>query len=347
MKNSSISDKVFEVNLNYVKLQNQTKELFFKCLEEGQDIDYFKAKLEKLWGSLDYSYLDKQIAEYQDEIHEKNVHENVRKEKGITKGIFKLVPIAVILGVDKKFQNVKVREYTTSINSPAYKTDKEEYLKLKVKRYNNQIVPYELHKYDIRYVFDEKTRLFIGEKYKTDEVIGYRYVQPSTYDSMIQNTNLTRSGWNQTLSDGDEVGQGYYYIPNHSFSCPDCIEHQEKPMTKYEVERLVGEAEETEGELLHPNCKCELTFFTERTKLKRINNLGELEEQYHIRQKVNTLTLRKEEVLTDMKIQNMLGNQDEVDKLNQQRNRINKEIRELKEALPTTELQKQVVVISR
>lgn len=324
MKNSSISDKVFEVNLNYVKLQNQTKELFFKCLEEGQDIDYFKAKLEKLWGSLDYSYLDKQIAEYQDEIHEKNVHENVRKEKGITKGIFKLVPIAVILGVDKKFQNVKVREYTTSINSPIYKTDKEEYLKLKVKRYNNQIVPY----YN-----------------KNNQII--RYVQPSTYDSMIQNTNLTRSGWNQTLSDGDEVGQGYYYIPNHSFSCPDCIEHQEKPMTKYEVERLVGEAEETEGELLHPNCKCELTFFTERTKLKRINNLGELEEQYHIRQKVNTLTLRKEEVLTDMKIQNMLGNQDEVDKLNQQRNRINKEIRELKEALPTTELQKQVVAISR
>lgn len=324
MKNSSISDKVFEVNLNYVKLQNQTKELFFKCLEEGQDIDYFKAKLEKLWGSLDYSYLDKQIAEYQDEIHEKNVHENVRKEKGITKGIFKLVPIAAILGIDKKFQNVKVREYTTSINSPIYKTDKEEYLKLKVKRYNNQIVPY----YN-----------------KNNQII--RYVQPSTYDSMIQNTNLTRSGWNQTLSDGDEVGQGYYYIPNHSFSCPDCIEHQEKPMTKYEVERLVGEAEEAEGELLHPNCKCELTFFTERTKLKRINNLGELEEQYHIRQKVNTLTLRKEEVLTDMKIQNMLGNQDEVDKLNQQRNRINKEIRELKEALPTTELQKQVVAISR
>lgn len=324
MKNSSISDKVFEVNLNYVKLQNQTKELFFKCLEEGQDIDYFKAKLEKLWGNLDYSYLDEQIAEYQDEIHEKNVHENVRKEKGITKGIFKLVPIAVILGVDKKFQEVKKREYNTSVNSYAYKSDKEEYLKLKVKRYNNQIVPY----------YNKKNQII-------------RYVQPSTYDSMIQNTNLTRSGWNQTLSDGDEVGQGYYYIPNHSFSCPDCIEHQEKPMTKYEVERLVGEAEETEGELLHPNCKCELTFFTERTKLKRINNLGELEEQYHIRQKVNTLTLRKEEVLTDMKIQNMLGNQDEVDKLNQQRNRINKEIRELKEALPTTELQKQVVAISR
>ena len=41
------------------------------------------------------------------------------------------------------------------------------------------------------------------------------------------------------------------------------------------------------------------------------------------------------------------GNQDEVDKLNQTRNRINKEIRELKEQLPTAEVQKQVVAINR
>ena len=321
MKNSSISNKVFEVNLNYVRLQNQTKELFFKCLAEERDLDYFKAQLEKLWGNLDYSYLDEQIAEYQDEIHEKNTNKE-KTEKGITKGIFTLVPLAVIIGVDKKFQNVKAMEYTNSLKSYAYKVDKDEYLKLKVKKYNNQIVPY--------------------YSQTAGELI--RYVQPSTYDSMIQNKNLTRSGWNQTLSDGDEVGQTYYYIPSHSFSCPECVSHQEKPMTKNEIERIV---DEDATDLLHPNCKCELTFYTERTKLKRIENKGELEEQYHIRQKVNTLTLRKEEVLSDMKIQKMLGNQDEVDKLNEQRNRINKEIRELKEALPTEELQKQVVAINR
>ena len=48
-----------------------------------------------------------------------------------------------------------------------------------------------------------------------------------------------------------------------------------------------------------------------------------------------------------MRIQKSLGNQDEVDKLNQTRNRINKEIRELKEQLPTAELKKQVVAINR
>ena len=332
MKNSSITDKVFAVNLNYVKLQNKTKELFFRCLEEGREIEYFEAELKKIWGNVDYSYLEEQIEEYQAEIHEKNTGEKPEKKKGITKGLFALVPIMVIMSTDNKFQEVKKREYKTSVNSYAYKSDKQEYLKLKIKRYNNQIVPYELHEY-------------VNGK-KTDNVIGYRYVQPSTYNSMIQNTNLTRSGWNQTLNDGDE--EQMFYIPFHSFSCPECIEHQNKPYTRDEIYRLVGEAEEVEGDLLHPNCKCELTFYNKKTKFNKPKySDSELEEQYNIRQKTNTLTLRKEEILSDMKIQERLGNQDEVDKLNQARNRINKEIRELKEQLPSAELQKQVVAINR
>ena len=323
MKNSSINDKVFAVNLNYVKLQNKTKELFFKCLNEERELEYFEAELKKIWGNVDYEYLNEQIEEYQDEIHERNTNEE-KETKGITKGVFALVPILVIMDTDKKFQNVKIREYNTSVNSYAYKSDKEEYLKLKVKRYNNQIVPY--------------------YSKSTGELI--RYVQPSTYNSMIQNTNLTRSGWNQTLDDGDD--DQLFYIPFHSFSCPECIEHQNKKMNREEVYNLVGEVDEIEGDILHPNCKCELTFYDKKTKYNKPKySDSELEEQYHIRQKTNTLTLRKEEILSDIRIQKSLGNQDEVDKLNQTRNRINKEIRELSEALPTAELKKQVVAINR
>lgn len=323
MKNSSINDKVFAVNLNYVKLQNKTKELFFRCLNEEREIEYFEAELKKIWGNTDYEYLNEQIEEYQDEIHERNTDKE-KETKGITKGIFALVPILVIMDTDKKFQEVKKREYNTSVNSYAYKSDKEEYLKLKVKRYNNQIVPY--------------------YSKSTGELI--RYVQPSTYNSMIQNTNLTRSGWNQTLDDGDD--DQLFYIPFHSFSCPECIEHQNKKMDREEVYNLVGEVDEIEGDILHPNCKCELTFYDKKTKYNKPKySDSELEEQYHIRQKTNTLTLRKEEILSDIRIQKSLGNQDEVDKLNQTRNRINKEIRELSEALPTAELKKQVVAINR
>ena len=323
MKNSSINDKVFAVNLNYVKLQNKTKELFFKCLNEERELEYFEAELKKIWGNVDYEYLNEQIEEYQAEIHERNTNEE-KETKGITKGVFALVPALVIMDTDKKFQNVKIKEYNTSVNSYAYKSDKEEYLKLKVKRYNNQIVPY--------------------YSKSTGELI--RYVQPSTYNSMIQNTNLTRSGWNQTLDDGDD--DQLFYIPFHSFSCPECIEHQNKKMNREEVYNLVGEVDEIEGDILHPNCKCELTFYDKKTKYNKPKySDSELEEQYHIRQKTNTLTLRKEEILSDIRIQKSLGNQDAVDELNNMRNKLNKEIKNLQNKLPTAELKKQVVAINR
>ena len=329
MKNSNfIADSVFNVNLHYVRLQNKTKELFFKCLDEERDIDYFKAELEKIWGKADYSYINDKIAEYEAIIHERNIEgKTIIKDipKGEEGSLFSLVPAGVVLGVISKFMRIKEKEYKNSTNSYAYKQDKQEYLKLKVNKYNNQVVPY----------------------YSKDGKI-IRYVQPSTYNSMIHNTNLTRAGWNTTLNDADMVGVSRFWIPYHSFSCPHCMEHQNRLLTKEEVIDLVGFADEAEGDILHPNCKCELVFYDSSTVFNRPSYSDyELEEQYEIRQKTNSLTLKKEEILTDIKIQKRLGNEDEVDKLNQKRNKINKSIRELKEALPTDELKKQVVAINR
>lgn len=324
MKNSNIAENVYQVNLNYVRLQNETKEIFFRCLDEGRELDYFIEQIKELWDNVDYSYLEQQIVEYEAFIHELDTGK--KEAPNFTEKLFALVPVLVIMNMDKKFQNIKTVEYSNSLNSYAYKTAKEEYLKMKVKKYTNQVVPYY-----------SKT---------TGELI--RYVELSTYNSMIQNTNLTRAGWNTTLNDADEMGQDLFIIPFHSFSCPHCMEHQNKILTKDDVIDLVGEADEAEGDILHPNCKCVLTFYRKGVKYKKPNySEGELEEQYQIRQKVNSLTLQKEKLKADMNIQKSLGNQDEVDDLNSQRNRINKEIRTLTEQLPTKELRKQVTAINR
>ena len=328
MKSSNyIAESVYKVNLDYARLQNQTEELFFRCLDEGRDVEYFNQELDKIWGNINHSYMGESIEEYSEIIHERNVsgkQEVEVEEKG--NPLFALVPFSVIIGIEKKFQKLKEREYKRSYESPVYKENKDEYLKLKVSRYNNQIVPY--------------------YSKATGEII--RYVQPSTYNSMIHNTNLTRSGWNQTLEDADRTGQTMFWIPYHPFSCPHCLEHQNRPLTKREIIDIAGTADEVSGDILHPNCKCEITFYGNDTKFNNPKySEGELEEQYDIRQKVNSLTLKKERVVTDMKIQERLGNPDEVDKLNQQRNKINKEIRTLKEELPTDSLKKQVVAIKR
>lgn len=327
MTNSSfIADSVFKVNLNYSKAQNETKELFFRCLDEGRSYDYFKAELEKIWGDTNHTYMDNQLAEYEEIIHERNTGRKEEVEIKKENWLFALVPITAIIAVESKFKRVKEREYKNSQKSYAYKNDKQEYLKKKVAKYTNQTVPY--------------------YSKATGELI--RYVQPSTYASMIHNTNLTRSGWNTTLNDADEVGHTEFWIPYHPFSCVHCLEHQNRILNKNEIIDIAGVADEAEGDILHPNCKCEITFYDEDTIFNRPKySKGELQEQYDVRQKMNSLTLKKEEIATDMKIQKRLGNQDEVDKLNQQRNKINKSIRELQEALPTESLKKQVVAINR
>ena len=343
MKNSSIAESVYRINLEYVRLQNKTKELFFECLENNRDVAYFDRAVRELWGNLDHSFMDQEIEGYQEVIHLQNMQvlgvSNIPNEK--YEEILKLIPVALIVDVENKFIKQKEKEYKSSLKTiqkiesrakddeiSRYTTEvaKDEYLKLKVQRYTNQIVPY----------YSRTT----GKK--------IRDVELSTYASMIHNTNLTRTGWNTTISDADALGYKKYYIPYHSFSCPYCIEHQNRVLTKKEVMNLIGDIEEQEGDILHPNCKCVLTLYDKYIDYKKpMYSRGELEEQYHIRQRVNSLTLEEEKIQTDIDIQRRLGNYDEVDSLQKKLYQVDKTIGELTMALPTNELKKQVVAINR
>ena len=322
MKKSSkyINDKVFKLNKKYSKLQNETEELFFRCLDEGRSVEYFYKKLEDIWGKIDHSFMDNEINEYADLITQNNL-QITGKKKAKNKHI--PIDIAIFLILEKKFMKMIKKRYSSYYNSPAYKRDKEEYLKKKVKSYDNQMIPY----------YDEYGNIV-------------RYVQLSTYLAMRYNTALTRAAWNRTLEDAELLGYSWFWIPPHAFSCKHCVGYQGRPLTIDEVNIYIEEA--NEGDILHPNCKCELLIYTPLTQLVTQNlSMGEVEEYYDIRQKVNSLTLKKDRILTDIRIQGRLGNQDEVDKLNSQRNKINSQIRDLINKLPTNELKRIVTAINR
>ena len=331
MKNSNkyINDSVFKVNQDYSNLQNKTKELFFKCLEEGRSLDYFEKKLEKIWGKAPHDYLVSALNEYSQIIHENNMEmlqeteygEN--NEKAITSFLL-MASALLILKTEKKLKEYNVTQYKKTLKSPVYKSNKTEYLSKKVAKYNDKLVPY----------------------YSKGKVI--RHVEASTYCSMIHNTNMTRVAWNTTLNDADDLGYVNFYIPYHPFSCDECRWHQNRVLTKEDVIDLVGELDERHGDILHPNCKCELLIYRPGVAFNTpMFSDSELNEQYHIRQKLNSLTLEKSKIASDMKIQKGLNAFDEYDKLNQRRNKINKSIRELQEQLPTRALQKQAVAIYR
>lgn len=317
MKNSSfIAESVFEMNLYYTRKQNRTKELFFKCLNEGKSEEYFKEELEKIWGNDNSEYIEKQITIFREQIHKQNT--------GLKLGAITLVGLGIIKLINdtnKQFLKKKIKEFTIRSESPLLESDKQDYLKKLVPKYTSDTVPY----------------------FSNGKLI--REVKPSTYNSMSYNTTLTRNGWVQTLNDGQELRQMLFYIPFHNFSCPHCMQYQERIITYDEAKRYLNNTEEGATEILHPNCKCTLAFYN-NNKLKSID-YGKGEEEYHIRQKVNSLTLSKSEINTDIRIQKYLGNQDKVDELNARRNALNKQIRDLKSQLDTEEKQKQVVAIKR
>lgn len=329
MKSSSIADSVFSVNLKYTRLQNKTKELFFKCLEEEKSVDYFEKELYKIWGTDNSNYIEEEVQQYRAYLHEENTGEVLTKEE---KKKINVVGIVGVVGsialANELFKKAKTKEYKIRIDSYGYKTNKDEYLEKLVPKYTNDIKPYYKQ----------------GQPKTKDNIV--RYVSPSTYNSMTYNTCLTRNGWIQTLNDGNDMGIQYYFIPSHNFSCPYCAEFQEKRMTAKQCHNLLGTADEGETELLHPNCKCELAFYDSGVRFKSLN-YSQIEEEYHIKQKVNTLQLKKEELLSDKKIYKGLGDQGGIDKVNSQIKKVNSSIKELQQALPTTELKKQVVARNR
>ena len=329
MKSSSIADSVFNVNLKYTRLQNKTKELFFKCLEEERSVDYFEKELYKIWGTDNSNYIEEEVQQYRAYLHEENTGEVLNKEE---KKKINVVGIVGVVGsialANELFKKAKTKEYKIRIDSYGYKTNKDEYLEKLVPKYTNDIKPYYKQ----------------GQPKTKNNIV--RYVSPSTYNSMTYNTCLTRNGWIQTLNDGNDMGIQYYFIPSHSFSCPYCAEFQEKRMTAKQCYNLLGTADEGETELLHPNCKCELAFYDSGVRFKSLN-YAQIEEEYHIKQKVNSLQLKKEELLSDKKIYKGLGDQGGIDKVNSQIKKVNSSIKELQSALPTTELKKQVVARNR
>lgn len=321
MKNSSIFESVFKVNKKYAKQQNKTKELFFKCLEEGRSVEYFKAELEAIWGKDDTSYLEEEIIEYEAYLHELHTGKKLDKSEATVIGI---AALGGILATNKLFQRVKEKEYQTRIKSYAYEKNKDEYLKKLVPKYTSDIKPY---------------------RDKDGQVI--RFVKPSTYNSMVYNTTLTRNGWVQTLNDGSDMDIRFYYIPNHPFSCLHCIDHQEVAMTRDECLNLLGTADEGASEILHPNCKCEIAFFDDTTQLKTIDR-NQAEDEYHIREQVLSLQLKKEEIKSDLRIYKSINekwqnSQAEVDKTKAKLEKVNNSIKELQNKLPTEALQKQVI----
>ena len=339
-----IGDSVYLINQHYTELQSKTKVIYFRCLEQERDIDYFNKQVEKLWKDIDHGFMDKQIAKLNELVHDTNIELAVEykvidgKEKLVittntkeykTKDYFKLTPESDFRKVEEKYLQRLESNYKKSLAS-IKKHDKETYIQNKLDIYDeevNQIVAY----------------------YKQDTNSIARYVDIATYLSMLHNVDLTRSGWNTTLRDADRLNMNLFIIPYHDFSCEHCRMYQNRILTRYEVENVLGlEAVEQTGDILHPNCKCTLSLFWHISQIKNIPWTDEEQDQfYKIRQKVNNYSLKINRWITDRSIIEKYGTQKQLDKINKKINNANDKMQELVNTLPTNELKRQVEAIYR
>lgn len=340
MKSSSelISKQVFSVNAFYTKKQNETKILFFKCLKEKKSEEYFSKEVSKIWDGVDHKFMDKQLLKLKELVHSNNVEEalNIGRLKKkydptmdwiIEDEYFRLTPESEFQRFEQRFKNNAEKIYNRSYGSMDSQGDT--YIDDRMKTYNkdvNQVVSY----------FDKAGRVV-------------RQVQLSSYLSMIHNTNLTRAGWNQTIGDSAFLERTSFIIPYHSFSCPHCLAYQNRILSLDEVMEKIGDtAIDSQGDLLHPNCKCTLSIYWDSSQKQTARYTEEeSKELYKLRQKVNTLTLEKSNLRTDMKIYKDLGDEASADKCRQRINAINRTIRDIKKDLPTDELKKQITAIYR
>lgn len=335
-----IDKNVYLVNVRYTKMMNKTKELYFQCLEEGKSKEFFEKEVSKIWDNVDHRFMDKQIAELKALVHNNNVDQAINigrfknKEYLETLGwtfddeYFKLTPESDFKMFEKRFKKNVVTNYEVAHNS-IKNMDKEEYLTKKLSKYDKQV----------------------------NQVVAYyhkggglaHYVKLSTYLAMVHNVDLTRSGWNQTLADAEKLDMNTYIIPYHPFSCLYCYEYQNKPLSAFQVEQIIGtKAQEQVGNVLHPNCKCTLSIYWSPTQISRETMIRqEVDEQYKIRQKVNSLTLSRTNLKTDLKIAKSIGNEGQVDKIKARISKLNKAIRDEVGKLPTESLKKQVKAINR
>jgi len=338
-KSSYIDKNVYLVNVRYTKMMNKTKELYFRCLEEGKSVEYFRSEVSKIWDNVDHRFMQKQIEKLRKMVNESNVDQAInlgRFDKEYLETLlwvmdseyFKLTPESEFIKFEQRYKNIVVTNYDVARNY-INESNKEYYLQRKIKNYDN-----------------EMSKIIT---YFSKDGLPLRQVMLSTYLSMIHNVDLTRSAWNQTMSDSEKLGTEMFIIPYHPFSCLKCYEWQNRPLSKEMVENIIGvKAVEQQGNILHPNCKCTLDIYWSPLQISRETVYeGIVEAQYKIRQKVNSLTLQRSRLRTDYKIYKMLGDEGKADEVRTKINKINKSIREEVDKLPTNSLKKQVKAINR
>ena len=323
-----IEERVWASLVKYERMQLTTKEKFFENLYNNTSVDEYTKQIYELWGNVDHSYMTKSIEELQRMVIQKDFKDaEMYGNKKITVRSIKL---------ENKWQDFTLtNEEMYPLNPPKdFTTIEQRYMNRHIKLYKNI-----KNRYKDSNDLAKDLAGFVKEYDRLDKVVPYfshttgdiiRWVDVSTYNSMLFNVNLTRSAWNRAAYDAKLLGNPLWYLPAHPFACPMCAAYQGRVYADRNGLGYPLKDDAIRGGVGHPNCKHVWVSYWGKDQIQDEKyDSAEWEEKYNNKQKIQSLDLKKSRLLADRRIYKELGQQDLVDKTTEKIKRI----REKKKAL--------------
>ena len=331
--NVFIEDKVWNSLEKYTRMELTTKEKFFDSLYKQVPLEEYTKGIYELWGNVDHSDMTQAIKELQRMVIQrdfkgaemygnKNITtrsiklENAWRNYQLTKqNMYELNPERDLKKMEQRYMNRHIKLYKNTLKRISNSTDLERDLTNIMKTYDkvDKQIPYFSH--------------------STGDIV--RYVDVSTYNSMLYNVNLTRSAWNRAFYDAMLLDNHLWYLPAHPFACPACAYCQGKVYTDLPGDSRYPQMEwALEEGVGHPNCKHVWVSYWGQDQLQdETYNSREWDEKYEAKQKIQSLDLQKARLLTDRRIYKELGQQDLVDKTTAKIKNLRSKAKELAEII--------------
>lgn len=296
----------------YDKKLNKTELTYFRNLLEEKSPQEMLEYLNKEY-TIDHTYMIKAIDEIKQLIKKKDKIKTLEAIRDIIPNLLEINPIEDFKRSELDYAQRVLNKYTEDLADIKMQKDKTQYLTTKIKTYDRNVEQY------IPYFHN-------GFVWSMQNL--------ATYNSMLYNVNLTRTAWNQSYKDSILLENDKFIINTHPFACPHCLQHQGKIYTRQELEDIVGIAvEDGAKEILHPNCKCTLSIYWDKSQLERQNKTTE--EDYRLDQKAKSLQRQINKRRTEKQAFEDIGNEEMADERRKQVSRMYAELRGIKGQMET------------
>lgn len=296
----------------YDKKLNKTELTYFRNLLEEKSPQEMLEYLNKEY-TIDHTYMIKAIDEIKQLIKKKDKIKTLETIRDIIPNLLEINPIEDFKRSELDYAQRVLNKYTEDLADIKMQKDKTQYLTTKIKTYDRNVEQY------IPYFHN-------GFVWSMQNL--------ATYNSMLYNVNLTRTAWNQSYKDSILLENDKFIINTHPFACPHCLQHQGKIYTRQELEDITGIAvEDGAKEILHPNCKCTLSIYWDKSQLERQNKTTE--EDYRLDQKSKSLQRQINKRRTEKIAFEDIGNEEMADKRRKELTRMYAELRGIKGQMET------------